>query len=217
MNEKGNIVGFGRKLPAAFPLDLRNDRTPSSEGWVAFANLRYGAQTITPFLLNRGSLHPLGSPVAVNSEVTRVPQDVGLLLTGVEWQMDPTWKRNAIPTVRDPGNVPRGTVYGTWTRYDRNTGELTSSAFDAPSTGCLLIPVSHGMYIHGLSLDLVAASDGRMVETIPMQDGDVGWQFWRLGLQAPPPRLRIVARDQGSGWDEWLALATPSACDTAKQ
>ncbi len=214
VNEKGNIAGFGGKLPAAFPLDLRNGRTPFSEGWVAFANLKYAAQSITPFLLNRGSMHPMGSPIAVNSSLTRVPQDVGLLLTTFEWQMDPTWKRDAIPALRDPGNVPRGAVFGTWSRDNRNTGDLTSSAFDAPITGCLLIPVSHGMFVPGLSLSLVDASDGRVVQTIPMQDGDMGWQFWRLVVQAATPRLRIVARDQGSGWDEWLALATPSACDT---
>jgi hypothetical protein len=38
------------------------------------------------------------------------------------------------------------------------------------------------------------------------------WEFWRVKVPAEKRELRMVVRDEGRGWGEWVGAATPSAC-----
>jgi hypothetical protein len=213
LNEQHRIVGVGRKLRAAFPLDLRNPATPEREGWVGFVNSAYGAQTLTPYFLRRGRLQPIGTePVAVDNGLQSLTQDPGKPLSGVQWQRDPAWVEDGVFELRDPGDVPQGTVYGTSNHEDTKTGQITSSVFPAPPSGCLVVPVSHGPNVDGLSMQVVEGDTGKSLKTIPLQNGDWGWRFWQVKLPAAAQRIQIIGKDEGRAWGEWLAVATPSEC-----
>ena len=213
LNEKRTIVGFGGRLPAAFPFDLRSLTTPVNEAWVGFANLSYGAQNVSPFFLSRGRLQRVGDPIPVDTTLQPFAEETGALLTNVRWYPDPDWTINGTITYANRmGNLPRGTIYGTWNKDDRKTGNIRSSAFPAPATACLILPVAHGPFVHGLSVDVANADTGQPIMSIPLQNGDLGWQFWRLKLNGSAAHIRIIAQDKGSSWGEWLAIAQPSAC-----
>lgn len=68
LNEKQQVVGFGRKLAAGFPWELRNPATPNPLAWVAFVNFRYGVQTVSAYFLRRGHLEPIGTPIPIQGE-----------------------------------------------------------------------------------------------------------------------------------------------------
>jgi len=214
LNERREIVGFGRKLSAGFPTDLRTLAIPTSVAWVGFVNLKYGARTVSPFFLSRGRLQPIGGAVPITNNIQRVRDDEGVLLNGIMWHMDPTWTLNGIPTAPYLGNVPRSAIYGSWSVDDHNQGQIESSIFPAPSTGCLLVPVLHGLFIDHASIQILDADSGAIMRSIPMQNGDSGWQFWKLRLEKSNQRIRILARDRGSEWGQWVAIAQPSECDS---
>jgi hypothetical protein len=208
------IVGSGRRLAAGFPLDLRNLATPNSEAWVAFVNFKFGAHTASPYFLRHGRLHPIGDAITIDSNLERVSQDSGVLLSNVAWRMDRAWTRNGLPDTTYSGNLPLGIVYGSWSGDDREEGQIASSNFPAPTTGCLLLPISHGPFVHGIAVAIVNADTDRPVLSIPLQNGDLGWQFWKVHLDKSAVHVRITAEDHGSRWGEWLAIAQPSACDS---
>jgi len=213
VNEKRQIVGWGRKFPAAFPSDLRSLTTPVNEGWVGFVNLSYGARSVSPFFSTHGRLEPIGNAIAVDSDLQRVRQDMGTLLTDIEWSTDSAWTINGITNYENPWeNLPRGTAYGTWSKDDHKTGTILSSPFPTPATGCLILPLAHGPFIHGLSVEITNVDTEQPIVRIPLQNGDLGWQFWRINLNGSTAHIRIIAQDKGSRWGEWLAIAQPSAC-----
>lgn len=218
LNEKRAIVGFGGKIPAAWPYDLRSLTIPVNDGWVGFVNLSYGAQAVSPFFFTRGGLQPIGGPIPVDTTLQPLQEDNGVLLNSVQWSPDPAWTINGtIMYANRSGNLPRGTVYGTWGKDDRKTGAITSSAFPAPTTGCLILPVAHGPFVHGLSLRITDAATDRTIADVPLQNGDLGWQFWRLKLNPSAGNIRIMGDDKGSSWGEWLGIAQPSACQNVSR
>jgi hypothetical protein len=215
LNQQRRIAGLGRKLPAGFPLDLRNPATPEREAWVAFVNTNYASEYIMPYFLRRGRLQPIGTmPLTLNDALQSVPGDPGILISGLRWQRDPAWVENGTFALRDPGNVPRGTIYGTSSREDTKTGQITSAPFETPN-GCLVLPVSHGPNVEGLSMQVIDADDGQTLQSIPLQNGDWGWRYWQIKLTSATRRIRIVGKEEGHAWGEWLALATPSQCAAA--
>jgi hypothetical protein len=213
VNEKGNIVGFGGKPHAAFPSDLRTMTSPVRESWVGFVNLAYAAKAVSTFFLSRGRLHPIGSPVTMTSSVLRVRRQEGTLLP-LEWQHDAAWHINGIPPDPYPDYLPQGPTLGTWTKAAGSTGHLTSSTFVAHKGGCLIIPIDHGPLVRGLSVQVVDAYDGRSLITLPLQNGDLGWQFWKINVDTEVEGLQISAAVDSSGWGEWLGIGQPSACDS---
>ena len=51
-NEDGRIVGFGKRLPAGFPPDLRSLRIPSALGWVGFVSTKQKVSTVSAYVLD---------------------------------------------------------------------------------------------------------------------------------------------------------------------
>ncbi len=214
LNEKREVVGMGQRLPAGLPADLRSLRTPTPYAWIGFVNLNYSARTVSPFFQSRRGLLPITGTVALPSAIRRATNETGALLTGIQWQMDKTWTVDGIPRGSGAGVLPHGVIYGSWSGSDANTGKITSSAFPVPPGGCLILPILHGSSIEGLAAEIGNADTGQLLVSVPMQNGDVAWEFWKISFDKSSRRLRVTIQDQGSGWGQWLAVAQPSACDS---
>ncbi|HEX3685386.1 MAG TPA: hypothetical protein VHU83_22825 [Bryobacteraceae bacterium] len=213
-DESGRIVGFGRKLPAGFPGAFENPRTPPALGWAGFVNLNYPTKSFSAYVIDKGGLFPIqGSAGVPNVQVSTLEQ-AGPQIQGIQWRMDPAWTINRLPPNPFWGPEPPPPFYSSWSRVDAdaNTGRITSSIFDAPANGCVIFPVLQGPRSSRLSADVVDADTGRTVASVPLQDTNHQWVFWRLPLPASAKRLRIVAEDKGKGWGEWLAIGSPSQC-----
>ncbi|MBV9762706.1 MAG: hypothetical protein JO340_19250 [Acidobacteriaceae bacterium] len=211
-NEMGRIVGFARKLPAGFPGELNNAKTPPALGWVGFVNLDYATQSFTAYAMERGKLFPIEGEAGVPAPRPIAWQNAGAPIAGILWQMDQTWTVNVIPPNMWPGQGPAGPVYGSWSGDNKKTGTIESSAFPAPSNNCIVLPVLQGPRKGGLSAAVVDADTGSPVAEVPLQDTDKQWIFWRLAFPASTKRLRIIAEDGGKNWGEWLAIGNPSLC-----
>jgi hypothetical protein len=214
VNESRNIVGFGRKLLAGFPYDLQSPETPTSLGWVGFVNSSFENKSFFTYLIDRrtGRITPIGGRSAIPTARPVAPTDAGPLISGLAWQMDPSWTVNGIPRASQLSTSPIRLLYGTWTDEDHNTGRITSSDFSAPANSCIILPVLHGRSVNGLSVDIVDADTNRVLESAPMQDVDIHWRFWRFLPTPRAKRLRITAEDQGQDSGQWLAIGQPSQC-----
>ncbi|HTU45472.1 MAG TPA: hypothetical protein VMF91_10445 [Bryobacteraceae bacterium] len=211
-NESGQIVGFGRKLPAGFPGALENPRTPPALGWVGFVNLNYPTKSFSAYVIENGSLFPIQGSASVPDVQVSTWERAGPQIQGMQWQMDPSWTINSPPPPGIFGQGPHKPVYWSWSGADHNTGRITSSVFNAPANACMILPVLQGPKDGGLSAGVVDAEKGQMVASVPLQDTVHQWVFWRLPLPPQVRRLRIVAQDLGTSWGEWLAIGNPSQC-----
>ncbi|HEX4748972.1 MAG TPA: hypothetical protein VH302_05470 [Bryobacteraceae bacterium] len=212
LNENQTIVGFGGRLAAGFPVDLRNDNTPTSEAWVAFVNFKYSARTVSPYWVSRGHLQPFGSAIPVNLDMVSVaPQQHGKKLQ-IDWQPDAAWKTFSELPQPQSGTSPEAPVVSTWKQNAHTMGQLTSVPFPNPPDNCIVIPVLHGPNTKGLSIQILNSDDGKVLASIPFQPFDIAWRYWRVSLDKSASHLHIVARDQGRDWGEWLAIGAPSDC-----
>lgn len=213
-NERGEIVGFGERLPAGFPSKLRADDVPPSLAWVGFVNLTWPSQQISAYVIDarRGGLFPIAGSISVPAVQPATLEDAAGSLAGVTWQKDPIWSENRLPTLVPFGQVPPGPIWGSWSGNDANRGQLVSSPFAAPANSCVILPILHGPKSGGLSVDLADADTGQTLATAPMQDEATRWEYWRVPIPTAVHHLRITARDEGKDWGEWVATANPLAC-----
>jgi hypothetical protein len=210
-NEDDQIVGFGRKLPAGFPRELRAPSVPYSEGWVGFVNFQIRARTYSAYLINRAGLSRLGGVVSAPSINAAIRQEIGVPIPDIRWRKDPAWTLNGIPHANF-GAGPPGPIYGSWSGADINTGQIVSSSFPAPANRCLILPVLPGPDIGGQSVEVFDADTGELFAEIPMQQRELVWGFWRLSVPASAKHLRIIARDYGQAWGQWVAISDPTGC-----
>jgi hypothetical protein len=212
VDESGQIVGFGRKLPAGFPGAFENPRTPPALGWVGFVNLNYPTKSFSAYVIDKGSLFPIQGSAAVPDVQVSTSEGAGPQIRGIRWQMDPNWTVGRLPANPFWGQGPPPPIYSSWSGADANTGRITSSTFDAPANACVMLPVLQGPKKSGLSADVVDADTAQVVASVPLQDTNHQWVFWRLRLPVSTKRLQIAAQDMGKDWGEWLAIGTPSQC-----
>lgn len=211
-NEEEKIVGFGRRLPAGYPSALDNSRTPPTLGWVGFVNSRYPVKQLTAYVINKRGLLPFEASVAIPSLQVTAWKRSSVAVHGVNWEKDGSWKVNELPPGEPFGPGP-AVFYSSWAGSDANTGRIVSSVFDAPASGCLILPVLQGPRAGGLAADIVNAENGRVLSSIPFQNAVKTWAFWRLPVGGSVRKLRIVAEDRGTNWGEWLAVGNPLLCD----
>jgi hypothetical protein len=138
---------------------------------------------------------------------------VGTPVRALTWQRDTTWIADGTgPHESVTSFTPAGEIYGTWHGSDSNIGTISSSNFAVPAAGCIIIPVLHGPSTARLSVELLDGDTNTVIEKMPMQDEDVQWEFWRVPIVGQARRLRLLARDQGKGFGQWLAVAAPAEC-----
>jgi hypothetical protein len=211
-SESGQIVGFGRRLPAGYPDELGNPETPASLGWVGFINLRYPVEKITCYLITKRGLLPFPRSVPMPELQVVARKYAGHALENVRWQMDSGWAQGEPPETVPYGAGPATPIYNSWSGNDAHVGRIASSIFSAPSDGCLILPVLQGYHSGGLSAELTDADSNELLASIPFQDGPKQWMFWRVSFAPSVRHLRITAEDNGRNWGEWMALGAPSSC-----
>src|SRR5438067_13530246 len=74
LDERGQIIGFGSKLPAGVPRGLATLDTPQSLAWVGFVNLHFPSESFSAYAVEaRGkALAPIGQRTVI-PEVRPVP------------------------------------------------------------------------------------------------------------------------------------------------
>lgn len=211
-NDDGQIVGFGRKLPAGLPETVDNSRTPPSLGWVGFVSLNYAVKNVTAYVIGKRGLFALRGATPISPLQVISPKDSGAQLKGVQWQMHRSWTRGEPPPYIPYGRAPSTPIYNSWSGNDGNTGHIVSSSFAAPPEACLVLRVLQGYHSGGLSTEIMDADTNQALADIPFQDAPKQWTFWRITLPRSAKRLRILAEDSGKDWGEWIALASPTSC-----
>ena len=211
-NESDQIVGFGRKVPAGFPTMVRSPRTPPSLGWVGFVNLRFPTKSFRAYVVNKRGLLSIQGSTPVPRDAMVSPAEIGPSISGIQWQMDPSWTVNNLPPRVPFGPSPAGPVYSSWSGSDKNTGRISSSDFSAPADACLILPIINGPVATGLSAEILDADKNEVIATAPFQNDSRGWAFWRISIPASVKHLRITAEDSGRNWGEWLAIGVPREC-----
>jgi hypothetical protein len=215
LNERGQIVGFGSKLPGGVPRGLATFDNPQSLAWGGFVNLHIPSESFSAYAVEAHgkALAPIGQMTAV-PEVRPVPaaQPASPLLT-IRWDSQGGWERNGVlPST--PSGMPSGDPYWeSWADNDAETGQLTSSVFNRPTLSCLIVPAAHGASVVGLSLRVVDADTGHTATSVPMLGHDLVWRRWRLPLPPGPQHLQIVADDNGRNWGAWLVVGQPQQCE----
>ncbi len=208
-NEKRQIVGFGRKLPAGFPSYLNAPDVPYSLAWAGFVDLQIRSQTYSAYVVTKaGFLRIQGSfsPPSVSSAARK---DLGPVLSGIQWQTGSGWALSAALTPLRFDTPPPGRIYSSLSGTTP-TGRIVSSTFAAPANGCLILPVLHGPSIVGQSVDILDADTGSVLMHAPMQNEDVQWEFWRWSVPSSVKHLRISASDEDAG--AWTAISDPTEC-----
>jgi hypothetical protein len=212
VNSQGTIVGFGRQLPLGLSAQFLSSHKLGGKGWIGFIPARTAARNFEIYL--RDPRNGEVARLAGNYEVPRLTlvkaEEEGSVISGASWESNSVTVPDDVGPVPIPGPPPRGQIVGTW-RDSSITGEFRSSTFPAPTDRCLILPVLHGADSQLLSVKVVDGGTGREIATIPMQDNDLEWQFWRVPLDGAK-NLQIIAQDRGPGLREWLALATPARC-----
>ena len=206
VNGNDEVIGTGRRLPLGLPTELLTSDTPPALAWIAFVPARSASGRFSV----RGGDSPAREmhsfpQVAVVSE-----SQVGANIPGIAWRKDPAWTADGEPPMKLPGPTPRGAVYGSWSNANSQLGEIQSTGITLPD-GCLILPVLHGPSAKPLTVEVRDAVNGITLQSIPMQDEDIQWEFWRVPILTANP-VRIVASDQGKGMGEWLAVAAPAHC-----
>jgi len=138
------------------------------------------------------------------------PENAGPAIHIAEWHADSGWTQNG----HYPSNhAPAGEIlWGSFSGNDANTGTLASGPFPTAMTGCIVLPIAHGPSTVGQSLKLLSGDGDREMGEIRLDKNQGDWKYWAIHFSHAVPSLRIVARDEGSGFGQWLALGEPHSC-----
>jgi hypothetical protein len=126
------------------------------------------------------------------------------------WRADPAWTRNGFHA--SVGTLAGETLFGSYSGRDANVGTLTSAPFDAGPAGCIVLPIAHGPSIVGQSIRLVAADSCEDLGGIRLDESTGNWRYWAVHFSRDATRLRIVAKDQGAQFGQWVAVGEPHVC-----
>jgi len=213
-NEKGQVVGWGRRPAAGFPSDWLTHDTPPREAWIAYANSAIPSKTISAWAVTgHGKRHPV-RPIegvqmlpalqgASKSEVRGLIPDVAL-------HMDKTWAQGEFPIPPRWGWQPPSGPYNSWQQRDDNTGQYTAE-FAPPGNGCVSAGLLHGPSIGGLSAQFIDADTGTVLGDFPFREHDSVWSVWKVYTHVR--RVRFVATDNGKEWGQWMAVSGPLFCN----
>lgn len=214
LNDKKQIVGFGRKWLGRWPQDLRLFNAPASRGWIGFVNLNIATQSFSAYAVDAHSraLASIGKMNSVPPIRMLRAEQAGPAISGVHWDVQGSWIRDG-PFPVAPLDMPSSISYfESWAGSDANSGSLTSTAFDRPAGGCLVMEGAHGPATEGLSIQLVDADTAEIIASAPLMDRDLAWKFWQVNVRPGAKRLQMIARDDGRGWGEWLTVGEPHEC-----
>jgi hypothetical protein len=209
VNERGQIAGFGRRLPAGFPMALQSVKIPEKEGWVGFVNLAVPCQTISAYVVRRRDLDPIQGAVPIPALQTASANETGTALKDIAWHMDSSWRPNGVPLPPRFGLFPAVSIFSS---VGDKPGQIVAS-FAAPPGACVLLPVLHSdASIAGAAAQLIDADTGNVLAVLPFRKHDVLWSVWRVFLNSNVKHLRFVATDTHEEAGQWLAVSAPLEC-----
>jgi hypothetical protein len=213
-DEKGTIVGFGRRFAAGLPTAAASLAIPPGLAWDGFISSRLHARTVFAYIeAPRGKvLYRLSTPVAIVPSEIGPSRTAGAPIKDFVWQQAHVATSQALPSKVDFGQSPDTHIASTWNGSDANAETIRSTAFQRPPEGCISIPVLHGPSVGGLSFRIKNAKTGTLVAELPLQTADQQWQYWRVSVEPSIDTLSIEAEDSGKGWGEWIAVAGPGTC-----
>jgi hypothetical protein len=210
-DDNGRILGFGKRFAHGLPQGLPHERIPSALAWAGFAKLPNDTSSFAAYVVNKRGLISIPGPIVVPPVHPANPGEIGPVIP-VKWQKDSIWTPDQLPPHPAFSRIPAGTFFASWGGSDTNTGTMTSSSFDRPANGCIVVPVWQGPASTGLSAEVIDADTRTILAEIPLQDGWQQWSFWKIKVPESTKHVQIVGRDQGRDWGEWLALASPDEC-----
>ncbi len=213
-DEKGTILGFGRRFAAGLPTAATSPTVPSGLAWVGFISSRSHPQKVYAYVeAPRGkALYPLNGPVEIVPSEIGPSKMTGTPIRNFGWEKGPASGPQTLPAKVDFGERPDTAVISTWNGSDANAETIRSAPFARPARGCVLIPFLHGPSVGGLALRIMNASKGTPITQLPLQPADQQWQYWRVTIDPSVETLAVEAEDAGTGWGEWIAIATPQVC-----
>ncbi len=213
VDQIGRVIGFGDEIPAGIPAVVTQPPAKGSTPWVGFINLGYASTSFSTYsVLDHGKKAcPMEPARPVPNARQIASAEAAAPVAGVTWT-GAGWRENAMPpavTEKSPNGQP---FWTSWDGGDQTTGRITSSAIAVPANHCLVLPALHGPSIDDLRIQILNAADSRPLETIPLKAGETGWKFWQIPLDPRVAQVRVVADDNGAGWGQWIAVASPSQC-----
>jgi hypothetical protein len=120
-----------------------------------------------------------------------------------------SWVENGLPGIAVPAIDTR--FYGSYTAGgDSNTGEMELGPINVQGVREIGIALITGPNCTGLSLTVLNHRTGEPIVRLSPPPVMGAWHLLRIDLSGPrPDEIDVIARDEGSGWGQWLAIGSP--------
>jgi hypothetical protein len=208
------IVGFGRRPAAGLPENLGGWDTPNPLAFVGYVSLARPIDQLSLYVrtYHGKAVQPVGQTVTVPSFSQLDTRTDSAPIPGVTWIPDSDWTLRGYQLDPQNGPAPPGQIYASWSGSAAKTGTIHTAPFPAPASGCLILPVLPGTASYGQSVQVRDADTSQVIADIPFLDGRTIWQRWRIPIPASAKNVAIFADDEGTGPNQWVAVAAPEQC-----
>jgi len=209
------IAGFGRRPAAGLPESLGGWDTPNPLAFVGYVSLARPADKLSLYVrtYHGKDVQPVGQTITVPSFTQLETGTDSAPLPDISWIPDPNWTLNGYQPDPENGPAPPASrIYGSWSGAAAKTGTMHTAPFPAPASGCLVLPVLQGTASYGQSVQVRDADTSQIIADIPFLDGRTIWQRWRIPIPASAKNIAIFADDEGTGPNQWVAVAAPEQC-----
>ena len=213
VDHTNRILGFGRHPPAGFPDDAGSWDTPAKLAFIGYVQSAQPGDKLSVYARTSHGhqVQPLNQTIEIPT-FTQVESAATPPLPAITWLPDPAWTPQNFPKGADTDPAPPNQTYGTWSPYAAATGTIHSAPFAVPPDNCIVLPVLPGLSPYGQNVELRDADTSQPIVQLPFLDGRSTWTRWRIPIPATVHHLAIFASDQGTGPNEWLAIAPPEHC-----
>jgi hypothetical protein len=214
LNDRQRVVGFGENLPGGIPPKFSSLDTPTQLAWVGFVNLHIPSTAFAAYALELDgkALIRVGKVTSIPSVREVSAEQVGTVLNPLNWHIDGSWLKHGPLPAKPPNMANDSDYYDSWAGSDANTGSIRSDSFAVPAGDCIVLSGANGPSTGNLSETLVDAETHRTIASMPLDDRDMGWRYWKVDVPASTKHLQIVAEDNGRDWGEWLRIGEPRLC-----
>jgi hypothetical protein len=185
-------------------------------GWRGFANVPSGEPLRAYAIVDGGAAACLvGARVApLDDRLGTLPVEAQASITGAAIEakvaLSGGWTANGQhASTGEP--VIDGPAFGSWSGADANQGEATIGPFVAPE-GAFALPIVTGPSTHGQSITVEDAETGELyIRFKPAVRTQWSTLLLTLPIDKADRPLRLVAKDQGDQWGQWMAIGLPHA------
>jgi hypothetical protein len=214
VNGQNVIVGFGRRPGPGLPANLGAWDVPNPLGFVGYVSLARPMDQLSVYVrtFHGKRIQPLTGTIDLPAFTQLDSRTDSAPLAGISWTRDANWTLRGYDVDPENGPAPPNDIYASWSGSDVKTGQIHSSPFSTPANSCLVLPVLAGRAGYGQSVEVRDADSGQLIASIPFLDGRTIWRRWRIPIPPATKNVTVVADDEGTGPNEWVAVATPEQC-----